>query len=88
MCPGLQSRFTKTIEFPAYDGEELVAIAKLMASQAGYELPDEALVKLKPWIQSRRKDESWGNARSVRSLLEARRRADAFGRRNERMFAR
>jgi SpoVK/Ycf46/Vps4 family AAA+-type ATPase len=75
--PGLQSRFTKTIEFPPYDSEDLLAIARLMASKAGYELPEEALGKLKPWIEARRKTESWGNARSMRSLLEAAREAQA-----------
>jgi SpoVK/Ycf46/Vps4 family AAA+-type ATPase len=75
--PGLQSRFTKTIEFPAYDTEDLLAITRLTASKAGYELPEEAVAKLKPWIEARRKTESWGNARSVRSLLEAAREAQA-----------
>jgi len=74
--PGLQSRFTKTIEFPAYDAEDLLAITRLMASKAGYDLPEEAVAKLKPWIEARRKTESWGNARS-RSLLEAAREAQA-----------
>jgi hypothetical protein len=49
-----------------------------MASKAGYELPEEALGKLKPWIEARRKTESWGNARSMRSLLEAAREAQAM----------
>jgi stage V sporulation protein K len=76
--PGLESRFTKTIDFPPYDAEELVAITRLMVRQQGYELPDEALAKVKPWIEARRKAESWGNARSIRSLVEAAREAQAL----------
>jgi SpoVK/Ycf46/Vps4 family AAA+-type ATPase len=76
--PGLESRFTKTIDFPPYDAEELLAITRLMARQQGYDLPDEALTKVKPWIEARRKSESWGNARSIRSLVEAAREAQAL----------
>jgi SpoVK/Ycf46/Vps4 family AAA+-type ATPase len=76
--PGLYSRFTKTIDFPAYTGEELAAIVHAMARSAGYEMPDEALAKLKPWIESNRKAQNWGNARSMRTLLEAAREAQAL----------
>jgi SpoVK/Ycf46/Vps4 family AAA+-type ATPase len=76
--PGLESRFTKTIDFPPYDADELMAITRLMVRQQGYELPDEALAKMKPWIEARRKAESWGNARSIRSLVEAAREAQAL----------
>jgi SpoVK/Ycf46/Vps4 family AAA+-type ATPase len=75
--PGLQSRFTKTIDFPAYRTEELLAIVRVMADSAGYEMPDEALAKLRPWIERSRNSESWGNARSMRTLLEAAREAQA-----------
>jgi SpoVK/Ycf46/Vps4 family AAA+-type ATPase len=75
--PGLESRFTKTIDFPSYDTDELLAITRLMVRQQGYELADEALAKVKPWIEARRKSESWGNARSIRSLVEAAREAQA-----------
>ena len=39
--PGLASRFTKTIDFPAYEPAELVAILRGMAKPQQYELPDE-----------------------------------------------
>jgi SpoVK/Ycf46/Vps4 family AAA+-type ATPase len=76
--PGLQSRFTKTIDFPSYDTDELAAIMRTMAAKAGYDVPEEAVAKLKPWIESNRKNESWGNARSIRSVLEAAREAQAL----------
>ncbi len=75
--PGLQSRFTKTIDFPAYATEELIAIMGVMASTTGYEMPEDAVAKLKPWIEGNRKSNSWGNARSMRTILEAAREAQA-----------
>ena len=75
--PGLQSRFTKTIDFPAYATEELLAIMRVMAGTAGYEMPDDAVAKLQPWIEGNRKSDSWGNARSMRTILEAAREAQA-----------
>jgi len=75
--PGLASRFTKTIEFPAYSANELAAILRLMAKQQNYALPDELEAKLRPWIESRMRSESWGNARDMRTLLERAREAQA-----------
>jgi DNA polymerase III delta prime subunit len=75
---GLQSRFTKTIDFPAFSTEELLTIFRSMAGKAGYQLPDDSLVQVRSWIESRRKDEAWGNARSIRTLLEAAREAQAM----------
>ncbi len=75
--PGLQSRFTKTIDFPSYSTDELATIFSAMALQAGYELDDDAVARLRPWVERSRKSEGWGNARSVRSVLEAAREAQA-----------
>jgi SpoVK/Ycf46/Vps4 family AAA+-type ATPase len=75
--PGLASRFTKTIEFPPYSAEELAAILQLMAKRQSYELPGELAGKLKPWLESRMRSESWGNARDMRTLLERAREAQA-----------
>jgi SpoVK/Ycf46/Vps4 family AAA+-type ATPase len=75
--PGLASRFTKTIEFPPYSAEELTAILQLMAKRQGYQLPGEVAGKLKPWLESRMRSESWGNARDMRTLLERGREAQA-----------
>jgi SpoVK/Ycf46/Vps4 family AAA+-type ATPase len=75
--PGLASRFTKTIEFPPYAAGELAAILRLMAKHQNYLLPDELEAKLKPWIESRMRSESFGNARDMRTLLERAREAQA-----------
>jgi SpoVK/Ycf46/Vps4 family AAA+-type ATPase len=76
--PGLASRFTKTIDFPAYQTGELCAILRTMARSQRYELPNELETKLKPWIDSERTRENWGNARQMRTLLEKAREAQAL----------
>ena len=76
--PGLESRFTRTIAFPAYEPSELVDILRLMAKQSGYVVPDDVEAKLRPWIETMHKRENWGNAREMRSLLEQARDAQAM----------
>ena len=49
-----------------------------MAKSQKYELPNKLEAKLKPWIESRRKRENWGNAREMRTLLENAREAQAM----------
>lgn len=68
--PGLASRFSRTIEFPAYEPRELVAIMRLMAARQRAQLPDTLEYSLIPWIESRWKNEGWGNAREMRNLLD------------------
>src|SRR5262249_44141428 len=76
--PGLESRFTRTIEFPSYEPAELAQILRLMAKQQGFELPDALESKLNPYIQERRRQENWGNAREMRTMLEHARDAQAI----------
>jgi stage V sporulation protein K len=76
--PGLASRFTKTIDFPAYDTLELCEIFRLMVSEQQYALPYGFEAKLMPWIEAARHDQQWGNARSMRTLLEKVREAHAL----------
>jgi AAA+ superfamily predicted ATPase len=76
--PGLASRFTKTIDFPAYDAEEMGDILRLMAGRQSFELPDGIEAKLAPWIAENANREDWGNAREIRTLLEKAREAQAI----------
>ncbi len=76
--PGLASRFTKTINFPAYESWELCQIFAGMAHAQHYSLPDGFEHILTPWIEARRRDLQWGNARSMRTLLEKVREAHAL----------
>ncbi|WP_024511162.1 AAA family ATPase [Bradyrhizobium sp. ARR65] len=68
--PGLASRFTKTIDFPPYQPPELCEIFRAMAAEQQYLLPLGFEAKLTPWIEAQRNDPQWGNARSMRTLLE------------------
>ncbi|MDH2344187.1 MULTISPECIES: AAA family ATPase [unclassified Bradyrhizobium] len=76
--PGLASRFTKTIDFPAYESHELCEIFRTMATEQQYLLPLGFERMLSPWIESQRRDPQWGNARSMRTLLEKAREAHAL----------
>ncbi len=76
--PGLASRFTKTIDFPPYDTTELCEIFRAMATEQQYLLPIGFEEKLAPWIETQRTDPQWGNARSMRTLLEKAREAHAL----------
>jgi S1-C subfamily serine protease/AAA+ superfamily predicted ATPase len=75
--PGLASRFTKTITFPAYAADELTAIVRVMAKRQNYVLPDELETRLKPWIATGMRNKAWGHAREMRTLLERAREAQA-----------
>src|SRR6476620_10958194 len=76
--PGLASRFTKTIDFPPYEVSELCEIFRFMATEQQYLLPIGFEQKLSPWIESQRHHPQWGNARSMRTLLEKVREAHAL----------
>ena len=76
--PGLSSRFSKTIDFPSYNADELCEIFKRMAIRQQFNLPDGFEAKLKPWIENRSKAEDWANAREMRTLLERAREAQAL----------
>jgi hypothetical protein len=75
--PGLASRFTKTINFPSYEASELASILQVMAKQQGYLLPEGFEAKFKVWVDAERGSSDWGNARSIRTLLEKAREAHA-----------
>jgi SpoVK/Ycf46/Vps4 family AAA+-type ATPase len=76
--PGLSSRFTKTVDFPAYGAADLCEILKRMAARQRFSLPDDFAAALTPWIEQRSKAPDWGNARSMRTLLEKAREAQAI----------
>lgn len=69
--PGLRSRFPKTIHFPDYTTEELVAIFKSMSEKNGYKLPAATTTKLSDYLDALPRDKGFGNARLARNLFEA-----------------
>jgi SpoVK/Ycf46/Vps4 family AAA+-type ATPase len=76
--PGLGSRFSKTVDFPSYNSDELCEIFRRMAARQQFALPVGFEAKLKPWIEGRSKSDDWANAREMRTLLEKAREAQAM----------
>lgn len=76
--PGLSSRFTKTIDFPSYGVADLCEILTRMAARQQFSLPDDFATSLAPWIEERSRAPDWGNARSMRTLLERARESQAI----------
>ncbi len=69
--PGFSSRFPKTINFPDYDNDELLAILKLIAGNGHYELTDEAQEAAVAWFGTYERGRGFGNGRLARNLFEA-----------------
>jgi hypothetical protein len=80
--PGLRSRFPKTIDFPDYATDELVAIFGGMCQEASYKPTPEAVERVRAWFDSQPRDKGFGNARLARNLFEA-----ACARQAERLMA-
>lgn len=68
--PGLPSRFPIQIAFPDYTVDELLAIADQMCDERDYRLAQEARATLGRRLLKLRLDSHFGNARTVRNLLE------------------
>ncbi len=70
--PGLQSRFTRYVEFPDYSEEELYEIFIVNLNKYEYHLADHAeetlMAILKAAVESR--DRNFGNGRFARNLFE------------------
>ena len=72
MNAGLASRFTHKLHIEDYNEDELLAIFKHMAQKEQYTLSPEAEFKALDTIYKMvlAKNESWGNAREMRNLLD------------------
>ena len=71
--PGLASRFSHKMHIDDYNEDELLAIFKKMAAQDNYSLSPAAEFKLMDLICRKLvvKDQSFGNAREIRNMLDA-----------------
>jgi stage V sporulation protein K len=76
--PGLAGRFTKTIDFPRYNADDLCEILRRMAAKQHFALPENFPTRIKPWITERSRADDWANAREMRTLLEKAREAQAM----------
>ncbi|MEZ5380568.1 MAG: AAA family ATPase [Microthrixaceae bacterium] len=68
--PGLRSRFPRTVFFPDYSTDDLLAIFELLAAKSGYELADDARIRLAEVLDAVPREEGFGNGRLARNLLE------------------
>jgi probable Rubsico expression protein CbbX len=68
--PGMSSRIAHHIDFPDYETDELLAIGKIMLSEQGYCFSEEAEEVFVSYLERRRKQANFANARSVRNALE------------------
>lgn len=69
--PGLYSRFPQTGHFvlPDYSADELVQIADAVAARNDFTLTDAAKLALRERIEKAQVDDTFGNARTVTSLV-------------------
>jgi len=68
--PGMSSRVAHHIDFPDYTPAELLAIATLMLEQMQYRLSRQADATLRDYLERRRAQPNFANARSVRNALD------------------
>ena len=68
--PGMGSRIAHHIDFPDFDVDELMEIAKIMIREEHYTFSDEADGAFREYIERRIEQPRFSNARSVRNALE------------------
>jgi Holliday junction resolvasome RuvABC ATP-dependent DNA helicase subunit len=68
--PGLESRFTRTIEFANYTAPELVTIVREHSRRHDYQLNDDAADLLLSYFERIPKDGTFGNGRTARKVFE------------------
>jgi hypothetical protein len=69
--PGMGSRFPKTIHFPDYSDDELVAILESLGAEGRYTLDDGARAALRARLAAQPRGRGFGNGRLARNLFEA-----------------
>ncbi|HET6503784.1 MAG TPA: right-handed parallel beta-helix repeat-containing protein [Amycolatopsis sp.] len=68
--PGMESRFSRTIEFANYTPEELVTIVRSHCARHDYQLDDGASAALLEYFEKIPKDGTFGNGRTARKVFE------------------
>ncbi len=68
--PGFRSRIAHHIDFPDYTDAELLHIAETMLEKQHYHLSPEARIAFASYIEHRRQQPHFANARSIRNALD------------------
>jgi Cdc6-like AAA superfamily ATPase len=69
--PGMRSRFPKTIHFPDYSDDELLAIVESIGATGRYSLDEGGRAAVRRWLAAQPRDRGFGNGRLARNLFEA-----------------
>jgi hypothetical protein len=69
--PGMRSRFPKTIHFPDYSDDDLLAIVGTLGAEGRYVLDDDGRAAVRRWLAAQPRDRGFGNGRLARNLFEA-----------------
>jgi len=69
--PGMESRFPKTIYFPDYSDDELLAIVESLGKAGRYQLDEPARSAVRAYLAAQTRDRGFGNGRLARNLFEA-----------------
>jgi Holliday junction resolvasome RuvABC ATP-dependent DNA helicase subunit/nitrous oxidase accessory protein NosD len=68
--PGMESRFSRTIEFANYTADELVTIVQSQCKRHDYRLDEKAYDALLAYFDAIPKDGTFGNGRTARRVFE------------------
>jgi ATPase family associated with various cellular activities (AAA)/AAA lid domain len=68
--PGLRSRFNKTVEFPDYTDDELIAIFESIGKEHHYTLDEAGRAAVKAFFAAQPRGSTFGNGRLARNLFE------------------
>ena len=68
--PGLSSRIANHVDFPDYSADELLTIGKIMLEEQQYQFTPEAESAFLTYIEKRKEQPLFANARSVKNALD------------------
>lgn len=68
--PGFRSRFTYHINIPDYTDDELIEIAKVIASKSHYSITEDGFDAIRKRVVKERIDDTFGNARFIRKVID------------------
>jgi len=68
--PGLRSRIAHHVDFPEFDVDELVEIGRRMMAEQGLQLSPDAEAVFREYVERRRAQPHFANARSIRNGIE------------------